>query len=259
MKSFSALDIPTAPPRHTRRIEIVCHRGANQYAPENTYASAKICLDWQMDYVEIDVNTSRDGVLFLMHGPELHKTTNGVGKIGDLTASEIDKLDAGSWFHPTYADQRVPRLAPFLRWIKGKAKLFLDVKAANHRQLLDQIYAHGFEDECFFWSGDQAWSRQLYEMAPELAIKVNVERAADVVNAHEYFGARIVEMDLKHLNQPLIDACRQRGIKVMPYVKENDAAAFGQVLAWGADMINLNHGDVFARMAANWNLDTNHQ
>ncbi|MEZ4663310.1 MAG: glycerophosphodiester phosphodiesterase family protein [Caldilineaceae bacterium] len=209
MNSLSTLEIPQAPPRHTRTIEIVCHRGANQYAPENTYASAQICIDWQMDYVEIDVNTSRDGVLFLMHGPELHKTTSGTGHIGDWPAAEIDQLDAGSWFHPAYADQRVPRLEPFLHWAKGKTKLFLDVKAADHRQLLDLIYASGFANECFFWSGDKEWARQLYKLAPDLAIKINVSSPADVVNAHEHFGARIVEMDLKHLNQPLIDACRQ--------------------------------------------------
>lgn len=253
--SFPA--VPTAPARHTRTIEIVCHRGANRYAPENSYASAQICIDWQMDYVEIDVNTSRDGVLYLMHGPELHKTTNGSGNIGDLTAAEIDRLNCGSWFHPAYADQRVPRLEPFLHWIKGKAKLFLDVKAADHRRLLDLIYATGFQDECLFWSGDKAWAHQLSQMAPDLAIKVNVRSPADVAAAHEHVGARIVEMDLQHLNQPLIDACRQRNIKVMPYVKENNPAAFRQVLAWGADMINLNHGDVFAHIAADWHKTRN--
>ncbi|MCB0067590.1 MAG: hypothetical protein KDD77_10585, partial [Caldilineaceae bacterium] len=60
--------MPPLPPRdipRTRTVEIVCHQGANEYAPPNTYAAAQICVDWGMDYVEIDVNTSKDGVLYV--------------------------------------------------------------------------------------------------------------------------------------------------------------------------------------------------
>ena len=81
---------------HNRTIEIVCHRGANEYAPENTFAAAQKCIDWGMDYVEVDVNTSKDGVLYVFHGPELEKTTNGTSCITELTSKEIDALDAGS-------------------------------------------------------------------------------------------------------------------------------------------------------------------
>lgn len=112
-----------------KKIEIVCHKGANEYAPENTFAATQLCIDWGMDYVEIDVNASKDGVLYILHGPKVDKTTNGKGRITDLTFEEIDPLDAGSWFHPKYAGERVPRLEPFLRWIKGKSRVFLDVKA----------------------------------------------------------------------------------------------------------------------------------
>ena len=106
-------------------IEIVCHRGANQYAPENTYASAQICIDWGMDYLEIDIITSKDGVLHVFHGPELAKTTNGSGYIFEHTAAKLAQLDAGGWFDPKFAGEPIPQLAPFLRWVKGKIKLFL--------------------------------------------------------------------------------------------------------------------------------------
>ena len=94
-------------------IKIVCHRGANQYAPENTVASARLCIDWAMDYLEIDVSTSKDGVLYVFHGPELEKTTNGTGLIFDHTAAELDRLDAGRWFSPKFAGEHIPRLEPF--------------------------------------------------------------------------------------------------------------------------------------------------
>ncbi len=233
-----------------RDIEIVCHKGANEHAPENTLAAAQLCVDWGMDYVEIDVNTSKDGVFYILHGPEVDKTTDGAGKITDMTSEEIDRLDAGSWFAPEFAGEKVPRLEPFLRWIKGKAKAYMDVKSADPRQLIDLVYEVGMENDSFFWSGDDEWALAFRELAPELQLKINVENAADVIAAHEIYRANIVEVSLGNMSQELFDTCRQRGTKVMIYHGKKEPEAFREVLRWGVDMINLDHGDVFKKIAA---------
>jgi glycerophosphoryl diester phosphodiesterase len=231
-----------------KQIEIVCHKGANAVAPENTYAAAQRCIEWGMDYVEIDVRTSQDGVFYLLHDPTLERTTNGQGYLHERPSAYLDELDAGSWFHPDFADQRLPRLEPFLRWIKGKAKIFFDVKAADHQPLVDLIYATGFERDCFFWSGSNVWAKQLRTLAPELALKLNVSTVADVERVYDEFRADIVEVGLADVSQPLLDACRAREMKVMIYHQTADPDAFRQVIKWGADMINLNHGDLFAQV-----------
>ncbi|MBX3011530.1 MAG: glycerophosphodiester phosphodiesterase family protein [Caldilineaceae bacterium] len=232
-------------------IEIVCHKGANEYAPENTYAAAQLCVEWGVAYVEIDVRTSKDGLFYLLHDETVDRTTNGQGPLVELTGAEIDQLDAGSWFHPRFADQRVPRLDLFLRWIKGKAKVFLDVKAADPQCLIDLIDAVGMTQEVFFWSGNNLWAEELHALAPHLALKINVKSVADVIHAHEHFGAAIVEVALADMSQPLQEACRARGIKVMIYHQQKDPAAFRSVLAWQADMINLNHADTFLSVLRN--------
>lgn len=227
------------------RIEIVCHKGANEYAPENTYAAAQRCIDWGVDYVEIDVRTSKDGVFYLLHDETLERTTNGQGPLAEHTAAELDRLDAGSWFHPRFADQCVPRLDEFLRWIKGKAKVYLDVKAADPQQIVDLIHAVDLADDVFFWSGSNAWALALREIAPQLALKINVKTVEDVVRAHEVYRANIVEVGLEQMSQALQTACQARSIKVMIYEQQKNLAAFRAILDWNADMINLNHADVF--------------
>jgi glycerophosphoryl diester phosphodiesterase len=238
----------TAPQRCP--VEIVCHKGANEYAPENTYASAQLCLDWGMDYVEIDVNMSKDGVFYILHGPTVDETTDGTGNIADMAADEIDRLDAGSWFDPGFADERIPRLEPFLRWIKGRAKLFLDVKRADLKRLITLVYETGFEDDCFFWFGDDHLARQFQAMAPTLALKINVSSVEDVILADEEYQANIIEVELDKISQALVDACRRRGLKIMIRHEHKDPDAFRDVLRWGADMINLDHGDLFLKVAA---------
>lgn len=234
-------------------IEIVCHKGANEYAPENTLAAARLCVDWGMDYVEIDVNTSKNGIFYILHGPALDKTTNGSGNITHMTSHEIDKLDAGSWFSPEFAGERVPQLEPFLRWIKGKAKVFMDVKVADPRQLIGLIYEVGMENDCFFWSGSSEWALAFRELAPKLQLKINVGNVTDVIEAHRIYQANIVEVGLGSMSQELINVCRQRGIKIMIYHNKKDPAAFREVLQWDVDMINLDHGDIFAEIAREFN------
>ncbi|MEZ4862492.1 MAG: glycerophosphodiester phosphodiesterase family protein [Caldilineaceae bacterium] len=234
------------------KIEIVCHKGANEYAPENTYAAAQRCLEWGVDTVEIDVRTSRDGLFYLMHDATVVRTTNGQGAVAALTAAELDQLDAGSWFHPRFAQERIPRLDEFLRWIKGKARVFLDVKAAEPQKLIDLIDAVGMANDCFFWSGDDAWALQLRRLAPHLQLKINVRTVIDVMLAHDTFRANIVEVGLKEMNQSLLDACRARNIRLMIYHQQKDPAAFRAILEWGADMVNLNHGDLFLEVWREW-------
>lgn len=237
-------------------IEIVCHKGANEYAPENTYASTQLCLDWGMDYVEIDVNTSKDGVLYLLHGPEVDRTTNGHGCIHDLLAEEIDRLDAGRWFHPRFAGEHVPRLEPFLRWIKGKIKVFFDVKSGVELQsVIDLVYDVGLEHDCFFWFDTLLATTRFRQLDQRLPLKVNISRAEQVALVAEEFGANIVEVGLQSINQDLLDSCRKHSIQVMVNHLKKDPAAFRQILRWGVDLANVDHGDVFAQVAQEFYKD----
>lgn len=233
-----------------KQIEIVSHRGANQLAPENTFAAAQVCLDLGVDYIEVDVWTSYDGVFYVMHDPTVDRTTNGTGYLLALPSAEIDGLDAGSWFDPAFSGERVPRLDEFLDWVKGKAKVFFDVKFAHPQHLIDLIRAAGLEADCFLWSGSDEWMWLFHQLAPDLPLKVNVNDAAGVWRAHEALQADIVEVSPQDLSTALFDVCRQLDIKVMVHSKQNTVPVFRDVLYWDIDMINLDRPDLFLQVLA---------
>lgn len=230
-------------------IEIVCHRGANEYAPENTYPAAQKCIEWGVDYVEIDVNTSRDGVMYVFHGPALERTTNGHGMIHDMTSTILDTLDCGSWFSPDFKDERIPRLDAFLKWVKGKAKVYFDVKHADPQTLIDLVYEVGLEKECFFWSAHHEWSTELKQRAPEFPVKFNTRHADDVRMMHEKYKADIIEIGLNNMTDEVKQVCQELGIKIMIYHQQKEPESFRQVINWDVEMINLNHADVFLEVA----------
>jgi glycerophosphoryl diester phosphodiesterase len=109
-------------------VAVIAHRGAHEHAPENTIPAIQAAIDLGVDYVEIDVQTTKDGALVLMHNHTVERTTNGTGAIRDLAFAEIRALDAGAWFSPQFAGTRVPTADEALGIMRGKAAAYLDTK-----------------------------------------------------------------------------------------------------------------------------------
>jgi hypothetical protein len=231
--------------RSNHNIQIVCHKGANAVAPENTFAAAEQALDWGADYVEVDIWTSRDGDMILLHDATVDRTTNGSGHALALTTRELQALDAGSWFAPEFAGERIPLLRDFLLWIRGKARVFLDIKFAHPQQLLDLLEETAMREECFLWSASDLWMALTHELDPRIAIKANVSSLKGMVEAEKAFGARIIEVGLDKISEPLVAACRERQIQVMILELKRDAEAFRRAIAWQPDLVNLDHADLF--------------
>lgn len=122
---------------------IIGHRGASAHAPENTFAAFDLALDQGADAVETDIRATKDGVLVLMHDPTVDRTTDGRGPIADLTASDVQSLDAGSWFAPQFAGQRVPTLDAFLQRYSRRLPVLLEIKVpGTEGSILDLASQH---------------------------------------------------------------------------------------------------------------------
>src|SRR5699024_7283151 len=98
----------------------VAHRGASGHAPENTMAAFQKGFEMKADYIEIDVQMTKDGELIVIHDTTVDRTTNGTGNVGDLTFEEIKQLDAGSWFSDEYAGEKIPTFEEILDEFRGK-------------------------------------------------------------------------------------------------------------------------------------------
>lgn len=90
---------------------VIGHRGAAARAPENTLAGLRKAHALGARWVEFDVMLTADRVPVLIHDETLGRTTDGHGEVARRTAAEIRGLDAGAWFAPEFAGERVPTLA----------------------------------------------------------------------------------------------------------------------------------------------------
>lgn len=227
------------------RIGVVVHRGANHLAPENTYAAAAKAIGLGVDYVEIDVHRSLDGVHYIHHDLMLGRTTNGWGPIRFRSSQYIDQLDAGSWFSPAFAGEPIPHLATYLRWIKGKAKVYLDVKTADLEELAALIYELDMENDTFFWFWSDLMLEEFRELAPNLKVKVNADSPKAVRDAKEEYNAYIVECQVEEITPELIATCQKLDIKIMAYADSNTPEEYMTVIQSEADFVNLDKPSLY--------------
>ena len=132
-----------AQPRKTN----VAHRGASGYAPEHTLVAYRMALEQGADFVEQDLAVTKDRVLICLHDASLERTTDVESKFpdratvttiegrtrkawlaNDFTLAEIKTLDAGSWFSPKFAGERIPTFDEAVALVKGRAGLFPELK-----------------------------------------------------------------------------------------------------------------------------------
>ena len=117
---------------------VIGHRGASGYAPEHTFASYDLALDLGADYIEQDLQMTRDGVLVVPHDDTLDRTTGGrcTGRVIDHTLAQIRACDAGSWFNelhpdranPAYSRATIPTLEEVFERYADRASFYIETK-----------------------------------------------------------------------------------------------------------------------------------
>lgn len=111
-----------------KKIFVIAHRGASAYAPENTFPAFELALKMGSCGVETDIHITKDNVPVLIHDSMVDRTTNGTGRVNELTLEEIKRLDAGSWFSTEFAGTQIPTLEEFLKAFGHKVHLVLEIK-----------------------------------------------------------------------------------------------------------------------------------
>lgn len=158
---------------------VIAHRGESSRAPENTLAAFRGALEAGVDFVEFDVHLSADGIPVVIHDETVDRTTDGTGRVDSLTVAQLKALDAGSWFDPGFAGERIPTLAETLDLLRGKGRILLELKDAEHtghgertgqavllvRRTLEMIEATGTGSQVLFQTFYPANLRELKKQA----------------------------------------------------------------------------------------------
>ena len=112
----------------SRAVKITGHRGSKVRAPENTLSALQRAIAEGADYAEIDVQTTADGVVVLLHDADLRRVASVSRRLRDIDYDELRDIDVGSWFAPEFSSERVPTLQDAIDVARGRIRLNIELK-----------------------------------------------------------------------------------------------------------------------------------
>jgi glycerophosphoryl diester phosphodiesterase len=233
------------------RTRVIAHRGFSGAAPENTIAAVRAAIEIKADMAEIDVTLTSDGHIVVIHDETLDRTTNGNGMVSDVSRAELQLLDAGAWFAPQFAGERIPSLDAVLDEVEGRILLNVEIKseavdrgivakvasAIQRRKMTDQVVVSSFSPRAL---------EEMHAVAPEIrtAVLYNVEvhQGRDAVEIVTGLGASVFNIKRQRLTKKMLRRCREHEIPVGIYTV-NDPRRMRRLVKRGAGAIFTDQPD----------------
>ncbi|MEO3783553.1 glycerophosphodiester phosphodiesterase family protein [Actinocorallia sp. B10E7] len=240
-------------------VQIIAHRGASAYAPENTLAAFRLAGQMRADLIELDVRQTKDGHLVVVHDRTLTRTTDvkrrfpklKPWRVRDLTLKQIKKLDAGSWFARRYKGERVPTLAEALRTIKAaRAKALVELKNPEEYPGLTRRLVAQLEDDPY-WTSYERLTVQSFSWRYVKAVNDALPAVRGTVlgrpDSAELFGVRwyaeAVHPSKQSVTAQYVRDAHQRWLEIYAYTI-NDEDTMLRLLEYGVDGITTDRPDL---------------
>lgn len=227
--------------------KVVAHRGYSSVAPENTDVAMAIAGRTGADFVENDTAVNADGEPWVLHDATVDRTTDGTGALKSLGSGYLSGLDAGSWFSPVFAGERLPSLVEQLGVVKqGGPRLLLEIKSpqteAQVRTIIDRVRANGMADRTVIQSFSDdivRWARAYAPSIPTMILRSTLD--ADPVATAKALGVVSYNPSWNAIKgkPQVVEALNDAGIAVMPYTVDS-AAEWATMQEHGVDGIITN-------------------
>jgi len=205
-------------PKSKNAFIVIAHRGSHLIKPENTIASIEEAIALGADYVELDLRTTKDGHLVLLHNDRVDQWSNGKGLIKDLNFEEAKKLIL------TGKDGSLHQIASFedaLKTCKGKINIYLDFKAAEAEKAYRVIKKAGMEHQVLVYVGSKSDYISWQKIAPQMPM---MSRLDPVITTEQdllqFFEKTPLEAIDKIPNETLLPVLKKMGISIFQDVQK---------------------------------------
>ena len=215
---------------------VIAHRGDSARRPENTLASFASALEVGAEIVEFDVQLTRDGHVVVLHDPTVDRTTDGAGRVNELTLAELRRFSAGypARFGDGYRGERIPTLAEVLGLIRDRAIGMIEIKhdavtadaeGGIEAHTVAEVRKAGMEKQVALISFSRTALLRCRSLAPDilrghLFLKASVD---EVLAGAREIASTLVLPEKSTLSVELRDRAREAGVKVASWVIDDPA------------------------------------
>jgi glycerophosphoryl diester phosphodiesterase len=237
-----------------RAVEITGHRGSKLRAPENTLSALRQAIAEGADYAEIDVQTTADGVVVLLHDADLMRVASVNRRLRDINYPELSGIDVGSWFAPEFSSERIPTLQEAIDLARGRIKLNIELKFTWPDPTLaekvgDIIQRNGFVSECVVSSLNFQALTEIKQAFPELKTGFIVLQAVGNLSRME---ADFLSISAARATSRLVRDVHRRGKKVHVWTV-NDLNNVISMVEMGVDNIITDYPQKVRHFLEAWN------
>lgn len=233
----------------------IAHRGASGRAPENTHAAFAAALALGAEAIELDVQLSADGELVVIHDETLDRTTDGQGPVGDRSAAELMRLDAGSWFGAEFRGERIPRLADVLTQLRDRVTLNVEIKSARDLGVIEPklaalVAAERATEWVVFSSFHAQGVRNMRAAAPwaRLGVLCDQDPLPGGLELAIEIGAELLSPGRRWVDGRVVAAAHARGLAVWVWTV-NEPGEIRRLIALGVDAIFSDYPERFSGLA----------
>jgi glycerophosphoryl diester phosphodiesterase len=197
----------------SKTVLVAAHRGAHNGNFENSIASIRKAIELGVDIVELDVKTTKDGFLILMHDSRVDRTTTGKGEVEDLTLAEIRtfKLTAP---YGRVSEETIPTFEEALREIKGKIMVDIDMKTDNVKGMVEMVEKTGTNKDVFYFDNDYHQLDAIKKLNASSYIMPRAYSYKMADSAVVRFAPQIVHIDPTFYTQELSDMLKDNNARI---------------------------------------------
>ena len=237
-----------------RTIKITAHRGSKVRAPENTLSALQQAIAEGADYAEIDVQTTADGVVVLLHDADLMRVASVSRRLRDIDYDELREIDVGSWFAPEFSSERVPTLQEAIDVARGRIKLNIELKFTWSDPALAEKVGHiiqrnGFASDCVVSSLNFEALTEIQGAFPELTTGFIVMQAVGNLSRME---ADFLSISAARATPRLVRDVHRRGGEVHVWTV-NDLSNALSMIEMGVDNIITDEPVEIRSLLEEWN------
>ncbi|WP_019638795.1 glycerophosphodiester phosphodiesterase [Paenibacillus fonticola] len=231
----------------------VAHRGFSSKAPENTMAAIRMAMqNPYVQWVEVDVQLTKDGVPVLIHDYTLNRTTSGRGPVKEKTWEELKKLDAGSWKSKIFKGERLISLDEFLSAICGRLRANIEIKARGdmypglEEKVITAIKRRQMERDVVLTSFEPKILARIRELTRGVRTGLIIEgQPKDLLLRLQLLRCSFLSISHRYLTADLAARAARLGITVMAWTID-DARTMKRIAAMHEDiLICTNRPDVW--------------
>jgi glycerophosphoryl diester phosphodiesterase len=208
--------------------KITAHRGTSVDAPENTLESFSKAIDDMSDYIELDVQLTKDGAVVVMHDKNAYRTTGVDKNISDMTLEEVKQLDAGSYFGEEFAGEQVPTLREVLELVNGRVALNIELKSTSAnldkltQKVVELIHEYDIVEKCVITSLD--YYALKYTKRYDEKIQTGYILSVAYGDFYNMESVDFFSVNASFLSKRTVDAIHNAGKQVYAWTVNNDTS-----------------------------------